>query len=285
MQSVYMAAIAKAMRTLALVSATAVTLYACQSMVSEEEISGLGKGIVTPARSTTGGTGLLSAFFFKFLKDDHPLQTIAAHPLLGSTMEVAFADRDPSDRDDEYTYTIIYQHINDPGIVEKSASLPICITHCNLFDAQLQDGESRGQFVFVLRGFKFTYARDDFAIKKFGIIESNGNIDVELHDRGGLNQFAVTVDYALVPKALISSSASVEGESSGATRQPIPAGTATLSGFSFEYLDDDFRMLELGALARQPVSPGPNVEVYFNDKSQNRRIRYKVAYNIMNVRK
>lgn len=101
------------------------------------------KGIVTLPRNTTGGPGFLSAFFFKFSYDDHPLQTIAVHPT-GSTIEVAFADRDPRAGDDEYFGTIIYQYIDDPGIVEKSASLPICISNCPLNDTQLQDCESRG---------------------------------------------------------------------------------------------------------------------------------------------
>lgn len=255
-----------------------------QPTVTEEQIGGIAeiRGTVTRPLSTTGGPGLLSAFYFKFLHDDHPLQTIAVHPLR-NTIEVAFADRDPTSEDDEYFGTIIYQHINDPRIIEKSASLPICISHCPLIDDQLRDCESRGECVFILRGFKFTYARNDFAIKKFAILENNGAIDTELHDRSGLNQFAVIVDYAIVPRALVSSSASVEGESRGATRRFVPPGVATLSGFSFEYLDDDFRMFELGALARQPVSPGPNIEVYFSDRTQDRRIRYKVAYNIMNV--
>jgi hypothetical protein len=248
--------------------------------ISGQEIVGIGRGILTPSLSTPKA-GLLRSFYFRFLHDDHPLQYIAAHPL-GNKVEVAFADRDPSAEDDDYNYKLISLPSNNPAIIEKSASLAICIGSCELHDEQLKNVQFHDQYVFVLRGFKFTYARDDYAIKRIRITEDKGVIVVSLHDRGGLNQFSVVVDYALVPKTLISSSGLIEGESeNGVARKNIPPGIALLSGFSLEYISDDFKMKEFGILARQPATPGPNIEVYFNDKSQNRNFKYKVAYSIM----
>jgi len=57
---------------------------------------------------------------------------------------------------------------------------------------ELQDPAFRSPFVLVLRGFKFTYADDDFAIKKIGISEQTGISSVDLLDRSGQNKFRFT---------------------------------------------------------------------------------------------
>ena len=102
---------------------------------------------------------------------------------------------------------------------------------CDLHDEQLKDDKFRERYIFVLRGFKFTYARDDYAIKKIRITEGGGVISVDLHDRGGKNQFAVIVDYALVPRALIASSATIEGESRGANTATHSCRNGNTFGF------------------------------------------------------
>lgn len=245
-----------------------------------EEISGFGKGVITPSYNDPGA-GLLSAFYFRFTHGDHPLQYIAAHPLSNSTMEVAFSDRNPRSNDDrqEYFFKVISQRQTEPSIIQKSAS-NVCVSYCPLEDPQLNDSK----YIFVLRGFKFTYSGDDYAIKKIKISKVGGAIDVELHDRGGLNKFTVTVDYALVPKELIASTGSIQGQSKGATRRLIPSGRAIISGFSLEYPDDDYRMQEFGILATQPTNPGSNIEIYFNDQSLSRKFNYQVDYAILTGR-
>ncbi|MBV8882911.1 MAG: hypothetical protein JO235_02770 [Chroococcidiopsidaceae cyanobacterium CP_BM_RX_35] len=223
------------------------------------------------------GAELLRSFFFRFESDDHPLQTIAAHPVGNSNIEISFADRDPTSNDDKYDYDVISQPLKNSAILLRSASQNLCFTYCYLDDPKLNDSN----YVFVLRGFKFTYARDDFAIKKIMISKEGGAIDVELHDRSGRNQFAIVVDYALVPRELVASTNSITGVVRGSTRRSVSAGTAVLSGFALEYLDDDYRMREFGILARQPVNPGPNIEIYFSDNSQSRRFSYKVDYALL----
>jgi hypothetical protein len=146
-----------------------------------------------------------------------------------------------------------------------------------LVDKQMQDPAFRSRFIFVLRGFKFTYADDDFASKKIAIIENTGVIKVDLHDCSGQNKFRVTVDYALVPIELFSKLfAGVEGHGAGAiTIHPL-RGVAVLSGFSFEFIDDDFRLMEFGVFAQHDV-----IKLLFNDQSLQRRYRYKVFYSIL----
>jgi hypothetical protein len=250
------------------------TFAALTSPSAGQEISGTGKGVITRDVSSEGA-GLLKAFFFHFTKTDHPLQTISVHQELAK-MELAFADRHPSDSDDDYIYQVILQHNSNAGILKRSVS-QLAIGNIDFVVKELQDPASRGRFVFVLRGFKFTYADDDFAIKKIGISENLGVIKVDLHDRSGQNKFRVTVDYALVPRELVSTpNAVMEGKGAGPTTiHPLP-GVAVLSGFSFEYIDDDFRMMELGVFAQHDA-----IKLLFNDQSLQRRYFYKVFYTIL----
>jgi hypothetical protein len=120
------------------------------------------------------GTKLLSGFSFHFTKTDHPLQTISVHQGVGE-LELAFADRHPSDSDDDYIFEAKLQPSNNLGIINKSVS-QVAVGNFDLVDTDLQNPAVHQKFVFVLRGFKFTYADDDFAIKKIGISENAGVI-------------------------------------------------------------------------------------------------------------
>jgi hypothetical protein len=251
------------------------------------DVAGFGTGIVNQTfAAEPGAKELLSAFWLRFTRDDHPVEHVSVYPkLIGNEVEFALADRDPTSWDDEYFYRVVTQSVVDSEIIEREWVQSVAVGNNILIDTE---AVSRGpgfaeRFVTVLRGFKFNYFNDDYAIKKIGI-QGNSAISgmaIDFHDRSGLNKFGATVGYAFVPRTLISSQGFIEGESGAATYRDVPPGRLVLSGFSLEFVNDDFRILEMGVFSYPLYPTGPRIEIYFSDRGLQNAFRYRVDYAIL----
>jgi hypothetical protein len=272
------------MKMAAVLALSAIVLWSSVEFAAPQELSGLSRGaanLVLPA--VANRVRLLSGFYFGFKQADwdHPMKIVAVRLAAdGAHGRLQFEDRDPTNDDDTYNYQTKWTAVPSEGVIVGSLH-QLAVGNYDLSVPHMDDAVFRSQHVFVLTGFSLAYADDDYAIKKIAIVSNSDKVSVDFHDRGGLNKFTVDVDYALVPRSMIAQVQTIQAEAAKSLTSPILAGAAVISGFSFEYLDDDFKIHELGVFPRVDSHQESVFTLLFNDLSGQRRFRYRVDYSIL----
>ena len=119
-----------------------------------------------------------------------------------------------------------------------------------------------GDYVLVLTGFRFKFLGDDHHIEEIGILEDDQLLTHYFNDNNDDDEYNATVEYAWVPRALLSNISSVAGRGSSSVRRTIPAGNKVIRGFHVDYLDGaDNHIKRFGFLTNSTT-----VDIYFEDK-------------------
>ena len=242
------------------------------AMAQTPKVVSLESGTVTKQDTLSAkfnGTALLQAFKLRYTRDDHHIRTLGVLP--GRNRVTAlFADKNG---DDAFQWSARFVTLNHPGIVlgEVSGELELG-SATRLLD------KPAGDFLFVLRGFKFNYGQNrvgyggkDHHIDEIGITEFDGKLDVRFNDKNDDDPFTYHVKYAYIPKhlmtggiAVLSGSSIGEGAARGSSK-----GIPVLQGFRFNFDKSDHHLRQIGVDAR-----GPNLAVSFFDKNKDDRFRW-----------
>jgi len=255
-------------RILSLLGFAGVVLLA--SSASAETVSGFNYGTIHPAYNAPG-LPLLGSFYFRFTGDDHHIRHLSVMPEPSQgTIMLAFHD---ANWDDEYYYTVEHRRQTATTEIVTGSHSDICKGSCTK-----PISKPAGDYVFVLRGFRMFYQGDDHHIDEIGIVEDNGNLSAFMNDKNNDDNIVWYADYAWVPRSFFSTVSRVSGEvtDGGTARVTIPAGTAVIRGWKFNYVHSDHHIKELGVMTK----PGA-IEVYYGDENGDDDMRYAVRYGIL----
>jgi hypothetical protein len=223
-----------------------------------DEASGFAVGTVNRVFNDPG-TPLLDHFYYRYTTSDHHIKRVSALPQPGGTIQVAFHD---NNSDDRYFYRVAGERVSSAGIVLGSYQ-GRCVGQC---DRALS--RPAGNYVFVLRGFQLAYRGTDHHIDEIGVREIAGRLHVAFNDKNNDDAFDFLVRYAWVPRARLSTVASVSGSVSqaagGVVQRAVPAGTKVIRGFRVDYpaAGVDHHIRTFGVFTNWN-----NIAVYYGDKN------------------
>ncbi len=224
------------------------------------------------------GVSLLRSFYFRFLNGDHHLGAITVGPERPDFGQTTLIFKDDNG-DDPYTYHTQHAPVNPSGMVIGNFGQEICRGICTF-----PINRPAGDYIFVLRGFAFSWIGNDHHLQHIGIYEQSGNLTVAFHDQSltdsNSDNYLVSVQYAYVPRSRLASMGTVEGWEvpGGVQQQPIPPGTSVIRGFDVAFTSADHHIEELGFVQEGTGS----VDAYFNDGNNDDSFNWAVDWGILN---
>lgn len=252
----------------------AIALAAHLSAAHAAEIEGYSRGGGVFRSYAVNGVPLLDSFYFRFTDHERHVQAIQVEP--ASPVHNPCAECSPvppgqifltfqdEDRDDEYFYKV--SHVDLPAGVQRHRTSDYCLETCK----QLLDSHERGS-VFVITGFAFFFPGADHHLKRVGLWEQNGVLEVHFTDENRDNLFRYELEYVYLPAAMVAAHGNVSGvEARGGASAtlnlgPVATGPTVLCGFDLVFRPE----LDLGLTYDQEIqeigvrTPGNKVEVYF----------------------
>lgn len=258
-------------------SAISAFLLLLASSAVAQTVEGFGKGLEDRDYPNTG-TLLLDSFDFQFTKnrnlatqvDHHLMQILVAPGLPVNKIRVGYHDKNS---DDEYFFRISHHTSTDSRIRRDSRSLDICDRN----KCTVRLSRPAGDFVFVLVGFQLSFRVTDHHIDEVGVMENNGELTVFFNDRNDDDLFLWSVQFAWVPRDLVSQLGESSGnnERRGASRT-ITRGTSVVRGFKFNFRSDDHHIRAVSVL-----TPDGRVEVLYTDKNGDDRFDWQVRWALL----
>ena len=244
------------------------------------EVSGYsGGGGVFPLYPING-VPVLDSFYFRYTDADHHVQAISvdpASPIPNPSPESAntppgqiFLTLQDQNRDDEFFYKV--EHATVPTSVYRQKTFDFCKQSCKQW---LSPPSPR--HVFVITGFTFFFPGTDHHLRRVGIWEQNGELNVHFADENGDDLFKYELEYVYLPPEMIAKMGHEEGVNAlgGEARDidlgPVATGPTIIRGFDFEFQPD----LDWGITQDQHIkdigvrTPGSKIEVYYGDKEIN----------------
>lgn len=254
--------------------------------------SATGGTTVTPwSMAGPGEVQLLTGFDLKYLNGDHHIKTIATLPRSDGRIDVAFEDRyfdDPM----SYGFRISYAQL--PGAIVPPTLSKTCGGGSCTFALQPPPSTD---YVFILRGFRLSFIPTepsnpffpgtcsfycDHHIGDVGVVPGNGTVTVTYADKNYDDDYTAEIAYAYVPRTLVASLTTVNGESdSGVGRRSMTiAGTKAIRGFRIRYAPipgytypPDRHILRFGYLLSST-----GVTAYFGDETPETTWKYQLMY-------
>ena len=259
----------------ALFTTTTLFVLSTTAMAQTSEIVRVGVDTARNERLVSrsfNGTPLLQTFKFKysFRSEDHHVRRLGV--LQGSQSFLAFLGDKNSD--DLFDMRARYLALDHPEIVRgETAAIGEIGRSVKLLD------RPHGQFVFVLRGFKLMYGKrrqdkddkEDHHVDEIGVWEVGGRLHVVLNDKNNDDPFKYKVQYAFVPRHLISSVETASGTAVAADAQPISDGIPLLRGFHVNFRSSDHHLQLLEVETKRG-----NVKVSYYDKNRDDKFDWKV---------
>lgn len=225
------------------------------------------------------GVPLMEAFYIRYTSGDEHVQALAvepASPVPNPSPESSnvpagqvFLTLQDDGRDDEIYFKV--EHADVPDALVRRKTFDFCKGSCTL---PLE--RPAADHVFVIIGFSFFFPGTDHHIRRIGLWEQDGSVHAHFADENGDDTFKFELEYAYLPPQMVARSGHESGDNIlGGERRPVdicPArGPIVIRGFDFEFRPhscwlvstcQDQHLREIGVL-----TPGPNIEVYFSDKS------------------
>ncbi len=245
------------------------------------EVEGYSKGGGTFQPYPVSGVPLLDSFYFRFTDHERHVQAITVEP--ASPVHDPCAECSPvpagqifltfqdEDRDDEYFFRV--SHVELPGSVQRHRTSDYCQETCK----QLLDSHPRDS-VFVITGFSFFFPGADHHLKRVGLWEQNGVLEVHFADENHDNLFRYELEYVYLPASMVTARGNISGvEARGAASVPLNLGPAATGPTVLRGFDLIFRPeLDWGLTYDQEIreigvrTPGNRVEVYFANDDRDR---------------
>lgn len=228
-----------------------------------ETAAGFGHGYIYPTYNAAG-TPLLDSFYLRYSDGDHHVQSLGVEPQLNGQILIVLGD---DNNDDEYYYSIEHKRRSDAGITTGSF-VDFCNGSCLYPLAPPHAGD-----VFALRGFRFYYRGGDHHVDQIGILREADGVRTYFNDDNDDDPYVVYVDYAWLPAAMVTQTATLTGSSGGGGDQQAfaSAASAVITGFRLDYADGDHHLQEIGVLTRTS-----DVQVYYGDDNGDDDFGYRV---------
>jgi hypothetical protein len=216
-----------------------------------ETLSGIAKdGEETRSISRLPGELLLMrGFDFRYLNDDHHIDTVGVLPKTSTSLVIAFNDRN---NDDPMEYEVNLTKVQLAGAISPPTLSRACKGGTCTFPLQ---APPNGDYIFVLRGFRLDFLPDDsnpffpgrctdfqgcdHHLSVVGIEPGDGNIAVTYKDYNGDDDYAVTIAYSYVPRSLVQGFGLSSGtvDDAGTDHKNIDtSGTVAITGFRMGYV-------------------------------------------------
>jgi hypothetical protein len=258
-------------------AATSLLLLLAASAVAQST-EGFAKGLKDVEYAHNGAL-LLDSFDFQFTKNrslaaqvDHHLTQILIAPDFGAPNKMRLGYHDKNS-DDEYFYRISHHTSTDGRVRRESRSLDICDRN----KCTVRLNRPAGDFVFVLVGFQLSFRGTDHHIDELGVLENNGELTVFFNDKNDDDTFIWSVQFAWVPRDLITQLGESSGsnERRGASRT-IAGGTSVVRGFRFDFRSEDHHIRAVSVL-----TPNGRVEVLYADQNADDRFDWQVRWALL----
>lgn len=228
--------------------------------------SGSAKGTDAKPITVPGWPGLQTVEF-RFSSQDHHILRLGAYLDQGK-VHTQFRDNNP---DDYYSWKVGYESIQGPGIISGSA-----FNSCDGGECVSLTERPPGDYVFVISGFTFSYLGFDHHIDRVMVWENQGQLRVRFADKNNDDKYQYSVQYVWVPRSKVSQVVARSGSGKREALAAIPRGKAVISGFSFDFANDDHHIRNFGLSAIDG-----NLKVGFGDKNGDDLFRYNVAVAIL----
>ncbi|MET0342414.1 MAG: hypothetical protein ABW252_15525 [Polyangiales bacterium] len=258
---------------LAHIAATLFVLLAA-SAAHAQSVSGSDDGGDVIRGGSHTGVPLLSQVYARFRNGDHHVRSVGVLIDTPRLFETQLYFRDVNS-DDPFDYAYRYWDVGPSGIYATSTGTRGCRGTCTTSIAR-----PAGDYVFVLRGFYFSYRGTDNHLTRVRIGESGGSLTVSFHDQSpseAADDFDYIVQYAYVPRSRIVASGTVGGGANGSQSKPIAGGAAVIRGFSLSYLSSDHHVEELGLNVGSGVATA-----HFNDNNNDDAFDWSIDWGIVN---
>lgn len=251
---------------------------ACVSgLAMAENLQGNGKGFIIKSLGLTqNGAPLLQSFYFRYSDDDHHISAIEVAPNVPAANKASLAFSDKN-RDDGYFYNITFAPYFGE-IFRRTDAREHCTRGTCTYP--IQAPPNRADYVFVLRGFYIYYVGDDHHIDQIKVQENNGQVTVAFNDKNDDDRFRVDLHYAYIPKSRFSVVDERSGTAKGGQRVTIPAGTAVIRGFDFNFKSKDHHIKDFGVMQ----DGNGRMEVFYGDKNQDDTFDWNVQYAVLSTR-
>ena len=236
-----------------LLSATALLTVSTAAMGQSPRIVSLEGAQTANQKITVGasfqGTALLQSFRLRYVVDDHHITTIGVMPE-ANRFTATFTDKNG---DDPFHWTARFATLKAPdvvvGEVKGENEIGEAIHHLRNMNSD---------YVFVLRGFRLSFARDyvgyggiDRHIDEVGVRELNGAVHIGFNDKNNDDRFTYHVKYALVPRVLFAGMDRKSGNTKGAQAAVLKDGIPVIRGFRYRFRKDDHHLREFGVDAKE----------------------------------
>jgi hypothetical protein len=274
------------------------------AQAATERRESLSSIVTATGRETRGITHLpgevlfMRGFDFRYLKDDHHIETIGVFPNTNTSLIIAFRDRNG---DDPMEYEVSLTKVTLAGVISPPHLHRTC--HGGTCSFPLQAPPNR-DYIFVLRGFWLSFLPDDpdvfpvpdncnvfrgcdhhLSVVGIELDASGNNIAVTYQDNNGDDDYAVSIAYSYVPRSLVQGFGISTGtvDDAGTDHKNIDtSGTVAITGFRIGYVPvagltpplPDHHIRRFGY--QFPRTGG--IDVSFGDKNPDRKWEHRLTF-------